>query len=134
MRLITALVAVAGFAAACTAGLPEEQRTGQERGRELLAVHGCTSCHQVPGVDVPQGRVGPPLGSFGDRRAIAGLLPNNADNAVRWIRDPQEVNPRTIMPDLGVSEQDARAIVAYLYSLSDRADADVEGDQPRSAP
>jgi hypothetical protein len=36
---------------------------------------------------------------------------------IRWLRDPQEVNPRSAMPDLGVSERDARDIAAYLYTL-----------------
>lgn len=130
MRLIAALLGLSAFAAACTGGLPEEQRTHEQRGRQLVVAYGCTSCHQVPGADVPQGRVGPPLGSFADRRAIAGRLPNSADNAARWIRDPQDVDPRTIMPDLGVTEQDARDIVAYLYSLRERTDAATEGDQP----
>jgi hypothetical protein len=36
---------------------------------------------------------------------------------LRWLRTPQEVNPRTAMPDLGVSERDARDMAAYLYTL-----------------
>jgi cytochrome c len=36
---------------------------------------------------------------------------------LRWIRDPQSVNPRTVMPNLGVTEQHARDMAAYLYSL-----------------
>ena len=133
MRLTLALLGLAGFAAACTAGLSEEQRTDEQRGRKLVVAYGCTSCHQVPDADVPQGRVGPPLGSFADRRAIAGRLPNSTENAVRWIRDPQDVDPRTIMPDLGVTEQDARDIVTYLYSLRERTDAEGEADQPVSS-
>lgn len=132
MRLIAALLGLSGFAAACTAGLPEEQRSDAQRGRQLVVAYGCSSCHQVPGVEVPQGRVGPPLDSFADRRAVAGRLPNTPENAARWIRDPQDVDPRTIMPDLGVTEQDARDIVAYLYSLRERADGTGEADQPGS--
>jgi cytochrome c1 len=132
VRLTVALLGLAGFAAACTVGLPDEQRTDEQRGRQLVVAYGCTSCHQVPGTEVPQGRVGPPLGSFADRRAVAGRLPNTAENAARWIREPQEVDPRTIMPDLGVTEQDARDIVAYLYSLRERAEGGGNADQPAS--
>lgn len=132
MRLIAGLLGVSAFAAACTGGMPSEQRAGEQRGRQLVVAYGCTSCHQVPGADVPQGQVGPPLGSFADRRAIAGRLPNSTEHAVRWIRDPQDVDPRTIMPDLGVTEQDARDIVAYLYSLRERADGTGDADQPGS--
>jgi cytochrome c1 len=45
-------------------------------------------------------------------------LPNSADNLVRWIQHPRTIEPKTAMPDLGVSNQDARDIAAYLYTLS----------------
>lgn len=123
-RLAGAVAGLAALTMACTPSLAERPRTDDERGRAHLVAYGCTSCHRVPGIAVPQGQVGPPLGAFGERRVIAGLLPNNPDNAVRWIRDPQQVNPRTVMPDLGVTDQDARDIVAYLYGLRDTSDAD----------
>lgn len=88
-----------------------------EDGRRLVAEYGCASCHRIPGVAQPSGQVGPPLGGLADRRVIAGVLPNIPENAVRWVQDPQDVNPQTLMPDLGVTEEDARDIVAYLYSL-----------------
>lgn len=88
-----------------------------DEGRALLWEYGCTSCHQVPGIEVPQGEVGPPLGTFAERRTVGGQLPHTPENAVRWIVDPREVDPATIMPDLGVSEDEAEAILAYLYSL-----------------
>jgi cytochrome c1 len=34
-----------------------------------------------------------------------------------WVRDPQRVSPGTAMPNLGVSEEDGRDLVAYLYTL-----------------
>jgi cytochrome c len=36
---------------------------------------------------------------------------------VRWLRQPQAVNPKSAMPDLGVSESDARDIAAFLSTL-----------------
>ena len=88
-----------------------------DRGARLISDYGCGSCHVVPGVKDADGLVGPPLTSFGRRSYIAGQLPNNADNLQRWIRDPQEVEPGTAMPDLGVSTVDARDIAAYLLTL-----------------
>jgi cytochrome c len=61
--------------------------------------------------------VGPPLNDWADRHFIAGHLANNPDNLILWLRFPQEVDPGNAMPDLGVSEQDARDISAYLYTL-----------------
>jgi len=42
-------------------------------------------------------------------------LPNTEQNLVNWIRDPQQIEPGTAMPTLGVTEDDARAISAFLY-------------------
>jgi cytochrome c1 len=50
------------------------------------------------------------------RLYIAGLLINTPENMVAWIRHPQAVKPLTAMPDLGVPENDARDMTAYLYS------------------
>lgn len=86
-------------------------------GRRLVVEHGCASCHLIPGIDRPTGRVGPPLGDFAGRRVVAGQLPNTPENAARWISEPQAVEPDTLMPDVGVTPQEALDIVAYLYSL-----------------
>lgn len=87
------------------------------RGRDALVLYGCGACHHIPGVDGATGRVAPPLAGFADRSFVAGVLPNRPDELVRWIRDPPAVSPFTAMPNLGVTEQDARNIAAYLYSL-----------------
>jgi len=89
-----------------------------ERGRQAMQQYACRSCHVIPGiVGKPKVHVGPPLGQAGDRRYVAGVLPNTPENMVRWIMEPQAVNPRTAMPDLGVTRQDARDMAAYLYDL-----------------
>lgn len=47
---------------------------------------------------------------------IAGMLHNNPDNLIKWLRNPQSVTPGNAMPDMHVTEQDARDIAAYLYA------------------
>jgi cytochrome c2 len=47
---------------------------------------------------------------------VAGMLPNTPDNLMHWIREPKAVNPKTAMPQLGVTERDAADIAAYIYS------------------
>ncbi len=89
-----------------------------ERGPELMQKYGCITCHTVPGVAGANGNVGPPLTDWADRVYIAGLLQNNPDNLISWIQNPQAVVPGNAMPVLGVSDQDARDIAAYLYTLS----------------
>lgn len=88
-----------------------------ERGRVLIQKYSCGACHTVPGVRGATGRVGPRLDRVREQVYVAGVLPNNPQNLVSWIRRPQEVDPRTAMPDLGVREEDARDIAAYLYEL-----------------
>jgi cytochrome c1 len=82
----------------------------------VMTAFGCGSCHMIPGVRGANGRIGPNLAGLDERWSIAGRLPNTPANLVRWIMHPQEVDPGTLMPDLGVPEQQARDIAAYLYS------------------
>jgi cytochrome c len=51
------------------------------------------------------------------RTYVGGILANTPDNMVRWLRDPPGVDPRTAMPNMGVTEADARDIAAFLYTL-----------------
>jgi cytochrome c1 len=87
------------------------------RGAESLAGFGCGSCHEIRGVTGAQGRIGPPRNGVATRAIIAGELANTPENMVRWIRDPLAVEPNTAMPNLQVSEETARDMVAYLYTL-----------------
>lgn len=118
------------LAAALTAGVVTFASCGRERavlelegggdsreGPELIRQYGCGSCHEIPGVRGANADVAPPLSDFSQRAYIAGQLPNTPDNMVTWIMDPQAVAPGTAMPDLGVSEEDARHIAAYLATL-----------------
>lgn len=87
------------------------------RGAALISQFGCGTCHVVPGVASATGNVGPSLSRIGDRAYIAGVLANTPDNMERWLRKPQEIIPGNAMPDLGLSERDARDLTAYLDSL-----------------
>jgi cytochrome c len=88
-----------------------------DAGASLIRGYGCGGCHTIPGITGADGTVGPPLTEFAYRSYIAGNLPNTPGNLVAWIVDPQAVEPGTAMPDLGVTEEQARHIAAYLYSL-----------------
>ncbi len=88
-----------------------------ERGRRALVSYGCGACHTIPGVPDADATVGPPLNDWGDRRYIAGALENEPENLIFWIQFPQQVEPGTAMPDMGVEEGDARDMTAYLFEL-----------------
>jgi mono/diheme cytochrome c family protein len=85
-----------------------------QRGRVALAQYACASCHIVPGVTGPRSYVGPPLVGLGERAYIAGRVPNTAHNLAQWIRKPHGLDPHSAMPDLGLTQQDAADISAYL--------------------
>lgn len=88
-----------------------------ERGRIAIQQYACVACHTIPGITGPDARVGPPLAGVATRTTLGGVLPNSPDNMVRWIREPQNIAPLTAMPNLGVTERDARDIAAYLATL-----------------
>lgn len=87
------------------------------QGRLALQQYGCISCHTIPGITGAHTHVGPPLNGIANRAFIAGVLQNTPANMVRWVRFPQQVDPLTAMPPLGVTGYDAQAIAAYLATL-----------------
>lgn len=94
---------------------PEEGNPAH--GKVLIQRYGCGSCHVIPGIDTAHGMVGPPLFFYSRRTVIAGELPNTPDNLTRWIMSPPAIEPETAMPNLGVTNTQARDITAYLYTL-----------------
>ena len=121
-----ALVCAAAFAflafAACGGGEAERKAAAMTggvpaRGREKIRKYGCATCHTIPGVTGADALVGPPLTRIAIRTYIAGVMTNTPDNMVHWIRDPRGVDPLTAMPNLGVTDADARDIAGYLYTL-----------------
>lgn len=105
---------------------PAAPRGDPERGRKAMQVHACLQCHMIEGI---VGRsnlhVGPPLDDAGARKYIAGVVPNTPENMIRWIMNPQEIDPLSAMPDLGVPEDIARDMAAYLYQIAERDHARV---------
>ncbi len=76
-------------------------------GRRLYTnKYGCNACHRVGEAG---GIVAPALDRAGFRL--------NATWVYRWIKYPQSMKPDTRMPNLGLSDQDARAVTLYLATL-----------------
>ncbi len=84
---------------------------------QAIQKYGCGSCHVIPGISGAEGAVGPRLTHLSQRSFLAGELPNTPENLILWIQHPQKVKPGTAMPEMGVSDADARNIAAYLYSM-----------------
>ena len=113
------VVAVFAMLAACAeAPRPYSVPGGDaEQGKRLISQYQCGACHAIPGVSEAAGGAGPALQGFGRRSYIAGRIPNLPDPLTRWLVDPPAMKPGTLMPDMGISETDARHMAAYLYTL-----------------
>jgi mono/diheme cytochrome c family protein len=77
----------------------------------------CFTCHQIQG-KTGGAAVGPDLTDAWKRL--------NPDWMVQWIKNPQAFDPATLMPNLGVPDAEAIAIVAYLESVSRQMTAQAE--------
>jgi cytochrome c553 len=91
------------------AGVPawaQSQDAVVTRGQGAFRSNGCYGCHLI-------GRFGTPIGpdlSYVGRKYSSEYLS-------RWLRDPAMQRPSAHMPALELSEDDVRALAAYLGSL-----------------
>jgi cytochrome c2 len=85
-------------------------------GQQLIARYGCAACHEIKGIAHADSKVGPSLTEMRSQSYVAGVLPNSASNLIKWIQHPRAIDPKTAMPELGVSEGEARDMAAYLYN------------------
>lgn len=99
-----------------------------EEGRTIFLRSACVACHAISGTTA-QGRVGPDLTRFALRPTVgAGARPNTQENVEAWIRDPRALKAGTLMPGTtteaagfpptGLSDEEVRAVAAYLLSLN----------------
>jgi cytochrome c oxidase subunit 2 len=87
-------------------------------GRELFFSLACVGCHTIKGTPAG-GKVGPELTNVASKPSIVGgvLSPVNEETLTRWISNPPAVKPTTLMPNLGLSEQQVHDIVQFLLTL-----------------
>lgn len=108
MRTILALLALTPFAA--------QAADSHAEAKSLMSAQ-CSACHTIPGVAGAYGDIGPSLKGIAKHQQIAGKLPNNSANMVRWLMHPQQVSPGTAMPEMGLTAAQASKIAAYLQTL-----------------
>jgi cytochrome c oxidase subunit 2 len=95
---------------------PGEPSGAAAEGKAVFARSACVGCHTIQGVSA--GVLGPNLTHFGSRTMVAaGMWPNTPENVAVWVKDPQRLKPGVKMPDLGLTEEQAKAVAAYLVSL-----------------
>ena len=84
-------------------------------GEKLFLAKGCVGCHSVVAVNAPKGMIGPNLANVGARSYIAaGSFKNTDENLARWIQNPQAMKQGVLMPNLGVTPDEAKSLVAFL--------------------
>jgi len=120
-RTLLAILAAAIIASGCGKRVEKEAAamTGGDvgRGRTAIGKYGCAACHTIPGIDNAVATVGPPLTQVAVRQYLGGHLVNTPDNMMKWLQHPQQIDPKNAMPEMGITDQDARDIAAYLYTL-----------------
>jgi cytochrome c len=88
-----------------------------DKGVSAIGRYGCGACHTIPGVRGATGTVGPPLTGIAARGYLAGRLSNSPSNMKAWIQHPQAIARGTAMPEMGITDEDATHITAFLYTL-----------------
>lgn len=96
---------------------PAPRTDEQRRGHAVFMSRRCAGCHAINGAEA-FGQVGPDLTHIGSRRTIgAGTLPNTREHMNQWVTDPQAIKPGNQMPPNPLSDEDTRALLAYLEFL-----------------
>jgi mono/diheme cytochrome c family protein len=96
------------WASETTGGIPEH-------GKKAIGKYGCAACHTIDGIS-SEAMVGPPLTRMAARSYLAGSMQNNGPNLVRFIQHPRAVHNDSAMPEMGLTDEEARDIAAYLYT------------------
>ncbi|MDH5761795.1 MAG: c-type cytochrome [Nitrospinota bacterium] len=99
---------------------PAEKYQGGDpaKGKKLFETVGCQACHKVNG----NGELfGPDLTNIGQKV--------NPDWLVSWIKNPDEYNPKSIMPNLRLTLEQATDIAAYLLQFDQKRPQEGVEDQ-----
>ena len=87
---------------------PASAQTGgvTEQGRTVFFSQGCYGCHRLGQAGTP---IAHDLSHVGRRYTEAQLA--------QWLRDPLTLKPTAHMPRLALTEDEIKALAAYLASL-----------------
>src|SRR5438132_10853391 len=96
---------------------PAVDREQASRGKELVGSLGCRACHALAPDEV--------AGQLGANKDIAPNLSGIAEKTdatwiYGWIRNPRGYSAVARMPNLRLSDDEARAVTAYLVTLGQR--------------
>jgi cytochrome c oxidase subunit II len=93
------------------------QTDEQRKGHAVFMSRRCAGCHAINGSEA-FGQMGPDLTHIGSRSTIgAGTLPNTREHMNAWVKNSQASKPGNQMPPNPLSDEDSRALLAYLEFL-----------------
>jgi cytochrome c1 len=85
-------------------------------GRRLFVAAGCAGCHTLQGLPAT-GVAGPNLTNVVLRPTLAGeMIPMTPESLTRFLLEPAALKPGSPMPNVGLTEPEARDLAAFLYS------------------
>lgn len=104
-------------------GIPAGDADLVGRGKEVFDSVGCRACHAIGPDEVatPLGKAkdwGPNLQRVGEKTTARFIY--------WWVKNPHDYSPSTFMPSLRLGDDEARAVTAYLVSLSAAPAADAK--------
>lgn len=95
---------------------PQVMTDSEKRGEELFVQ--CMACHTIsgtPSADIKTAKIGPDLSNFGNRRYLGATTRlNTMENLKDWIRDPARIKPGSLMPALGLTEEQIDDVSSYI--------------------
>jgi cytochrome c oxidase subunit 2 len=103
--LLLAAILAASLSGSAPIGA-QERAALVAQGQALVTDKGCYGCHTI-------GKVGTPIAPDLSRAASK----YRESDLARWLGDPSAQEPTRHMPQLELSEAEARALAAYLASL-----------------
>ena len=93
-----------------------------ELGRQLFyGKYACQGCHIVD-TKIDKGYIGPTLTQVGSRLTAAWIF--------EWMKNPKALRPGTMEPNRAMSDEDARALTAFLISQKGAGKSEVAKSKP----
>ena len=87
-----------------------------QQGKTIFTQSTCVGCHSITGISA--GHIGPDLTHFASRKRFAGsLMESTPENLAQWIENPDHMKPGALMPNLGMTGDQSKALAAYLLNL-----------------
>jgi cytochrome c1 len=117
MRRSTAHLAWLPLAMLAGCGGPDGDLGDARTGQVIITQQACGACHRIPGISGAEGTAGPALDHFASQPKIAGVLPNTPAALEQFLLAPETVVKDGAMPNMALSQTQARQIAAYLYTL-----------------